>query len=75
MVVVPATLPVTTPELLTVATVVFEETQGLDAAAVPEPVRLIVPPTHTAPGPVMVGNGLTMTLTDEVVHPPETTTE
>lgn len=35
-------MAVTTPEVLTVATFVLDETQVFDAAAVPEPVRLEV---------------------------------
>lgn len=56
-------IPVTTPALLTVATAVFEEVQGLTAAGVPEPVRVVVAPLHTVRVPVMAGSGLTVMVT------------
>lgn len=55
MVTVPLVIPVTTPALLIVATAVLEEVQGLVAAGVPEPVSVMVEPTQTLAGPVMVG--------------------
>ena len=60
MVVVPALSAVTTPALFTVATVVLEEDQGVVAAGVPEPVSVIVAPSQTVVGPVMVGRALTV---------------
>lgn len=62
MVTVPVATPVITPALLTVAIVVLDEVQGLTAAGVPEPVRVIVPPLQTAVGPVIVGLGVTVML-------------
>ena len=59
---VPADTPVTTPVEETVATAVLEETQGLEAAAVPEPVKAVVKPTQAVNVPVMVGVGLTVTV-------------
>ena len=55
--VVPADCPVITPVLLIVATVVLELVHGDTVAGVPEPLRVIVLPTQTAEGPVMVGVG------------------
>lgn len=62
MVAVPVATPVTTPVLLTVATPVFDETQGFVADGAAEPVRVIVAPTQTLAAPVMVGNELTVTV-------------
>jgi hypothetical protein len=59
---VPAPTPVTTPVLLTVATPGVPETQGFVAAAVPDPVKLVVAPTQTVNVPVIVGFGLTVTV-------------
>lgn len=58
--VVPALFPVTTPVLLTVAMLVLEDIQGLEAAGVPEPVNVIVPSSQTVVGPVMVGCAVTV---------------
>lgn len=55
MVVVPGFMPVTTPPLFTVAMPVLDDVQGLTAAGVPEPTRVIVAPSHTAVGPLMIG--------------------
>ena len=52
----PAETPVTTPTLLTVATAGVADTHGVTAAAVPEPVRVVVKPLHTLSVPVIVGN-------------------
>jgi hypothetical protein len=60
--VVPGFTPVTTPALLTVATTVFDDVQGLAAAGVPEPVNVIVDPSQTAVGPVIVGSPFTVTV-------------
>ena len=58
---VPAAIPVITPVLLTVATAIFEDCQGLDSEAVPDPTKVVVAPTHTAVVPVIVGNAFTVT--------------
>ena len=60
IVAVPAATPVTTPALFTVATAVLEEVQGVVAAGVPDPVRVIVALSQTAVGPVMVGLAFTV---------------
>ena len=43
MVVVPKANPVTTPDALIVATAGLDDTQGLTAAGVPLPVKVVVP--------------------------------
>ncbi len=58
----------TTPALFTVATPVFDEVQGLAAAGVPDPVNVIVDPSQTAVGPVIVGCALTVIVT-VLLHP------
>jgi hypothetical protein len=58
--VVPLAIPVTKPVLSTVATAVFEETHGVTAAGVPEPVSCDVLPLQNVKLPVMVGFGLTI---------------
>ena len=60
MVVVPGLTAVTTPVADTVATVVFDEVQGVVASGVPEPVRVMVLLSQTVAGPVMVGSALTV---------------
>ena len=68
---VPAATPVTTPVLLTVATLVVPETHGLLAAGVPEPVSCVVAPTQVVSVPVIVGTGFTVTDTFPVAgHDP-----
>lgn len=62
---VPGLTPVTTPVLDIVATSVFDDVQGLTAAGVPDPVSAVVEPTQTLRLPVMVGNGFTLTVTDD----------
>ena len=57
---VPAFTPVTTPVAETVAMAVLEETQVLVAAPAELAVRVIVCPTHTEEGPVIIGIGLTI---------------
>ena len=52
---VPAATAVTKPVLFTVATVVVADSQGLEAAAVPDPVNCVVEPTQADKVPVMVG--------------------
>jgi hypothetical protein len=59
----PADTPATTPALLTVATPVFEETQGFTAAGLAEPLNAVVDPTHTIGVPVMVGKAFTVKTT------------
>jgi len=68
MVIVPAATPVTTPALLTVATPVLEEVQGLTAAGVPDPDNDVVDPTQTLKVPEIVGCALTVTVT-VLLHP------
>src|SRR6266480_975263 len=68
IVVVPAATPVTTPALLTVATPVFDDVHGLTAAGVPDPVNVVVDPTHTVNVPVIVGCALTVTVA-VLLHP------
>ena len=62
MTLVPGATPVTTPPLVIVATAGVAETQGLTAAGVPEPVKVVVPPTQTDKTPVIVAPGLTVTV-------------
>ena len=57
--VLPAEIPVTRPELFTVAIDGDDVDQGLKVAAVPEPVRLVVVPTQTFLLPVITGTGFT----------------
>ena len=59
---VPELTAVTTPALVTVATLVVAETQGFVVAAVALPVKVKVLPTHIAELPVIVGSGLTVTV-------------
>jgi hypothetical protein len=66
MVVVPAVIPVTTPVLLIVATLVFEEVHGEIPCGVAEPVKEVVPFTQADNVPEIVGSGLTVTLTMSV---------
>ena len=63
IIVVPGFAPVTTPAFVTVATPVFDDVHGFAAAGVPDPVKVIVDPSHTAVGPVMDGCALTVTVT------------
>ena len=44
------------------ATPVLEDVHGLTAAGVPDPVNVIVAPSQTAVGPVIVGCALTVTV-------------
>jgi len=73
----PVATPVTTPPLVTVAYEVFDEVHGLDAAGLPEPVRVTVAPTHTLSVPEIVGVALTVSVAAEEVadgvHVPLTT--
>jgi hypothetical protein len=59
---VPAAIPVTIPELETVAIDVLADTQGFVVEAVAEPVNWMVEPTQTALFPVIVGFALTVTV-------------
>jgi hypothetical protein len=54
--------------LFTVATPVLDEVHGLAAAGVPEPVNVVVDPSHTVNVPVIVGNAFTVTVA-VLVHP------
>jgi len=65
---VPAATPVTSPELLTVATVGVAETHGVDVAAVPEPVSSVEAPMQVVSVPEMVGDALMVTVA-VLVHP------
>jgi hypothetical protein len=65
---VPGLIPVTTPALFTVATPVFDDVQGLTAAAVPDPVSVVVDPSQTVSVPVIVGCASTVTVT-VLLHP------
>ena len=58
----PADTPVTTPELLIVATPVLPEVHGVVTSGVPDPVNGVVDPTQTLNVPVIVGNALTVTV-------------
>ena len=60
---VPELTAVTTPALVTVATDVAELVQGLVVAAVALPIKVKELPTHIAELPVIVGSGLTVTVT------------
>lgn len=71
MVTVPAEIPVTTPDALTVATVASEVTHAFATAGVPVVDKPAVEPTHTVAGPVRVGDCRISTFTDLIdVQPP-----
>ena len=53
----------TTPALFTIATPVLEDVHGLTAAAVPDPVNVVVDPSQTVSVPVIVGCASTVTVT------------
>ena len=61
MIDVPAAIPVTTPPE-TVATEGDAEVQGLEAAAVPDPVKVVVAPIQVDVVPEMVGSALIVTV-------------
>jgi hypothetical protein len=65
---VPGFTPVTTPVLLTVATVVVADTHGVEAAGVPDPVNVVVEFLHTLNVPVIVGCASTVTVA-VLLHP------
>ena len=58
---VPAATPETTPPE-TVATEVVAEVQGLEVAAVPDPVNVVVAPIQADAVPEMVGSALIVTV-------------
>ena len=68
IVVEPALAPVKSPELLTEATDELTDVQGFVVAAVGEPNKLEVPPTHKLTFPEIVGFSLTVNNAD-VLHP------
>ena len=72
IVVDPVDIPVTNPELVTVATPGDDETQAFELAGVPDPVSWIVVPAHIdglfPPDDVIVGWGKTVNKT-ELLHP------
>ena len=61
--VVPDETAVTTPLLSIVATVEFEEVQGVVASGVPDPVKVDVDPLQIVVVPAIVGLLLTVTTT------------
>lgn len=62
MVLVPALTPLTTPVLLTVATAVLEDVQGVVGCAVAEPIKVDDCPTQALKVPLIVGKGFTVKL-------------
>ena len=62
IVLVPPPTPVTTPALSIVATVASLEVHAVGAAGVAEPIRPVVPPTHTVKPPVIIGVALTVSI-------------
>ena len=60
MTLVPAATPVTTPAVVTVATVGVADAHGVVACAVAEPASVIVEPAQTVDAPVIVGFGFTV---------------
>lgn len=73
MVVVPVDTAVTTPLAETVATEALEDTHGVEACAVPEPVKVVVVPTHkVVTGAAIVGVGLTTKVVVELQGTPAT---
>src|SRR5678816_3865181 len=73
MTLVPALTPVTNPVLLTVATPGVADTQGLTAAGVPDPVNCVVAPIQAIGVPVIVGNGLIVTVMVRIRRAPTLT--
>ena len=65
---VPAETPVTVPLLLIVAMPGLAETHGFTGAAVPRPVSCVAEPVQTVKTPVMMFEGLTVTVA-VVLHP------
>jgi hypothetical protein len=68
MLVVPAVNAVTKPVLDTVATAVFEDTQGLEAAGDTLALKLTTDPTQIEEEPVITGKLFTVTVID-FTHP------
>ena len=64
IVAVPAPTPVNVPVLLTEATEILLETQGLTEAAVMDPDKFEVPLTHNVVVPETVGFAFTVTTVD-----------
>jgi hypothetical protein len=60
---VPGTIAVTTPALFTVATEELEDIHGFIAAAVADPVNVVVNPAQIVSVPVITGNAFTVILT------------
>ncbi len=58
----PGDTPVTTPVEDTVATAGADDTHGVVASGVPEPVNTVVDPTQVVNDPVIVGGGLIVTV-------------
>ena len=58
----PALSPETRPVLSIVATIVFDDTQAFEAAAVALPVNWVVEPAQTLNVPVIAGKAFTTTL-------------
>jgi hypothetical protein len=71
IVVVPADIPVTTPDAgSTVAIETLELVHAFDVAGVLFPSRSVVEPTHTSSVPVITNAGRTVTTTSSVaIHP------
>ena len=63
MVDVPAATPTTAPELLTVATLVFDDDHGVLVAGFVVALKLTFDPTQIDDDPVITGNGFTITVT------------
>jgi hypothetical protein len=55
--------------LFTVATAGVADVHGFTAAGVPEPVNVVVAPTHTVKVPPMVGCGFTVTVEGKLLQP------
>ncbi len=62
----PAVTPVTTPEVLIVATAVFEETHGLVVAGEALPVKVRVAPIQPFKFPVIIGKAFTIIVAEPV---------
>jgi hypothetical protein len=59
---VPDATPITTPLLFTVTALVFDDDQGVVVDGFVVAVKLTFEPTHIDADPVMLGNGLTVTI-------------
>jgi len=69
MMLVPADTPVTKPALVIVATNGFDETHGVDTAAVPLPLNVTELPAHTFNIPEIDGNAFTVTKAVVLLQP------